>query len=113
MNQAILARPAGLPAAEHREDPMRTKPRRPPRTEPSWSQPSRRGPAATACRLVGRLFGLDPDRYACWCIPCTLHHLGVYRREHVRYGKSAYVRTTLFGIRVLPDRYAFPLNSGP
>ena len=64
------------------------------------------------CRLVGRLLGADPDRHACWCVRCTLHHLGVWRREHVRHG-GAWVRTTVFGIRIRPDRYAFPLNGRP
>ena len=80
------------------------------RTTHHWSRGRTRGPAAAICRLLGRLGGIEPDRRACWCVRCTLHHLGVYRREHVRYGRSAYVRTTVLGIRIPPDRYAFPLD---
>ena len=110
MHHAILATATRLPATERLEKTMRTASRRPRRAERSWSRPTRRGPTTAACRFLGRLFGLDPNRYACWCVRCTLHHLGIYRRRRVWYGSSAYVRTTLFGIRVLPDRYAFPLD---
>ncbi len=80
------------------------------RTTHHWSRGRTRGPAAAICRLIGRLGGIEPDRRACWCVRCTLRHLGVYRREHVRYGRNAYVRTTVLGIRIPPDRYAFPLD---
>ncbi len=82
-----------------------------PRTPaPGWNRPRRREPLTAFCRRLGRLFGFGPNKHACWCIRCTLHHLGIYRRVHIRYSKSAYLRTTLFGIPVRRDRYAFPLD---
>ncbi|MCY4634877.1 MAG: hypothetical protein OXG04_10315 [Acidobacteria bacterium] len=77
---------------------------------PGWKRPRRHGPLAAFCRRLGRLFAAGPDQHACWCIRCTLLHLGIYRREHIRHARSAYLRTTLFGIRVRRDRYAFPLD---
>ena len=69
-----------------------------------------RGPLASCCRLIGRLCGVAPDHDTCWCVRCTLHRLGVYRREHVRIGRAAYRRTTVCGVRIHPDRYAYPLD---
>ena len=106
MEEAIPAPSAPLRSESRREKPMPNTNR----TAHHWSRGRTRGPAAAICRLLGRLGGLEPDRRACWCVRCTLHHLGVYRREHVRYGRSAYVRTTVLGIRIPPDRYAFPLD---
>ena len=110
MDRAILAGPAPLPDPRRKHDLMTGRSGRSPRGDPSWSRPTKHGPASAVCRFLGRLFGVDPDRHACWCIQCTLHHLGVYRREHVRHGGGAWVRTTVFGIRIRPDRYAFPLS---
>jgi hypothetical protein len=89
---------------------MPTTPGRPFPAKPNRSQPTRRRRTTSVGVLVGFIFGIRPYQNACSCIRCTLHRLGVYRREHVRYGKSAYVRITVFGIRILPDRYAFPLH---
>ncbi len=110
MNRTILARPAPRPGIRQPNDSMPAKPGRSHRGEPGWSPPSTRGPATAVRRFRGRLFGNDADRHACWCIRCTLHRLGIWRREHVRYGRSAWVRTTVFGVRIRPDRCAFPLD---
>ena len=106
MDKAITAASAPLPPERRRENPMPSTNR----TAHHWARGRTRGPGDAICRLLGRLRGIEPDRRACWCIRCTLHHLGVYRREHVRYGRSAYVRTTVLGIRIPPDRYAFPVE---
>ena len=108
MNRTILARSAAVPGARRQDDPMPTGPGRSRRGE--RGRPARRGPASAVCRLLGRLLGADPDPQACWCVRCTLHRLGIWRREHIRIGSGAWVRTTVFGIRIRPDRYAFPLN---
>lgn len=110
MNQGILAPSAPLPRRRRPQTPMPSTSGRTDRTEPNWSPPQRRGAGLAVCRLLGRLFGIDPNRHACWCFRCTLHHPGVYRREHVRHGQSSWVRTTVFGIRLIPDRHAFPLR---
>ena len=106
MDGTIPAAPAPLPRARQPNDPMPTRPGRPRQGESDWSRPARRGPGSA----LFRLFGVGPDRDACWCVRCTLHRLGVYRRKHVRYGSGAWVRTTVFGVRIRPDRYAFPLG---
>ena len=106
MARAIPAPSAPLPPKSRRKNQMPNTNR----TTHHWSRGRTRGPAAAICRLIGRLGGIEPDRRACWCVRCTLRHLGVYRREHVRYGRNAYVRTTVLGIRIPPDRYAFPLD---
>ena len=110
MNDTTLGDSTPLPAAERRDRPQPSRPGQPYQERPEWSRPARRGPAAAAGRVLGRILGIDPDAHACRCIRCTLHRAGVYRREHVRYGSGAWVRTTVFGIRIRPDRYAFPLN---
>ena len=98
MGQTILPRPAAL------------RPERRNRNQRSWFQPRRRRAAATARRLLNRLVGIDPDQSVCWCGRCLLYRLNIYRRIHVRYGRSAYLRTSVFGIRIFRDRYAFPLD---
>ena len=108
MNDANLA--DSPPPSTLRQDKEATTTERSRRNEPGWSRPARRGPASAIGRLLGRIFGIDPEGQSCRCVRCTLHRLGIYRREHVRCGSSAWLRTTVLGIRIRPDRYAFPLD---
>lgn len=88
------------PAAADRQD-ARTR-----RIEREQQQRAYGNAGRRLARRLLRMFGTAGG----WSTRAVLYRLHIYRRTHIVAARSVWLRTTVLGIRVGPDRFAHDID---